>query len=129
MAGYLLDTRSVIRHLRGRKPIVQLLRGLGQRERLAIATMTRLEVAAGMREHERYATRKLLRRFVNLPLDAEIADRAGALVQRGQQIKQPVAVPDAVIAATALQHGLTLVTLNWQDFAPIQGLRLHPHDF
>ena len=36
-------------------------------------------------------------------------------------------VPDAIIAATALQHGLTLVTFNPGDFDPL-GLQLYPLD-
>jgi hypothetical protein len=40
MARYIKDTGTVIRHLRGRKDVVQLLRGLGQRERLSIASIT-----------------------------------------------------------------------------------------
>ena len=38
-------------------------------------------------------------------------------------------LPDAIIAATALVHGLTIVTRNVADFANIAGLRvLNPHD-
>jgi predicted nucleic acid-binding protein len=35
-----------------------------------------------------------------------------------------VKTPDAIIAATALANGLTLITNNEKDFANIQGLRL-----
>ncbi|QLQ08017.1 MAG: hypothetical protein HZY76_19820 [Anaerolineae bacterium] len=48
MATYLLDTGLVLRHLRGQRRTVQLLRGLGKESRLAIASVTRLEVHAGM---------------------------------------------------------------------------------
>lgn len=126
MARYLLDTGIVIRHLRGHKPIVGLVRGLNRTDRLAVATMTHLEVYAGMRPPESYATRKLLSRFVNLPLDAAIAERAGNLIKQGRQGKHPIAVPDAIIAATALRHQLTLVTLNRRDFENIPGLSLQP---
>ena len=38
-------------------------------------------------------------------------------------------LPDAIIAATALVHGLALVTRNITDFLPIAGLTvLDPHD-
>lgn len=126
MTYYLLDTGIVIRHLRGRKPIVHLVRGLSRADRLAVATITCLEIYAGLRQNELYLTRKLLSRFVNLPLDMLIAERAGFLVAEGVAVNQPISVPDAIIAATAIRHNLTLITLNHKDFSPIIHLRLYP---
>lgn len=125
MARYLLDTGIIIGHLRGQKEFVQLVRGLGRADRLAIATVTRLEIYAGLRDDESYVTRKLLSRFVNLSLDATIADRAGELAAAGQLRNKPLAIPDAIIAATAIKHQLTLLTLNRQDFEGLPGLRLY----
>ena len=59
MTGYLLDTGLVLRHLRGQRRVVSFLRALSKSERLFIATVTRLEVHAGMTPDERYATQKL----------------------------------------------------------------------
>lgn len=126
MAHYLLDTGILIRHLRGRKPIVQLVRGLSRSDRLAIATITCLEIYAGLRQNESYITRRLLSRFVNLPLDATIAERAGILVAEATAANQPVSIPDAIIAATAIRHNLTLITLNVKDFSTITNLHLYP---
>lgn len=126
MLNCLLDTGIVIRHLRGQKDIVQLLRSLSRSERLAIATITRLEICAGMRPEEKYATRKLLGRFANLSLDSSIAEYAGLLVARGKQINKPLNVPDAIIAATAIKYQLSVLTLNERDFKAIPGLRLYP---
>lgn len=40
-----------------------------------------------------------------------------------------IKLPDAVIAATALTHNLTLITRNTADFKNIEGLNLiNPHD-
>jgi toxin FitB len=33
-------------------------------------------------------------------------------------------MPDALIAATALEHGLSLATRNHRHYQPVQGLRL-----
>jgi hypothetical protein len=42
-----------------------------------------------------------------------VADRWGRLLA---QTRQPVPAIDSLIAATALTHGLTLVTRNLRDF-------------
>jgi predicted nucleic acid-binding protein len=126
MSNYLLDTGIIIRHLRGKKPIVQLLRGLGKQSQLAVASITRLEVRVGMRQDEQFLTSKLLSRFQTYPLDHTIADRAGDFVRWANQNQQALAIPDAIIAATATQHQLTLVTLNTKDFDFLPNLALYP---
>jgi hypothetical protein len=128
MATYLLDTGLVLRHLRGQRRTVQLLRSLGKESRLAIASVTRLEVHAGTQPEERHATQKLLARLATLDLDREIADRAGDLIAAGKRAGQSLSVPDAIIAATAIGHRLALVTLNQGDFRHIAGLSLFDMD-
>lgn len=53
-----------------------------------------------------------------LPVDAEVADRWGAL-----NVPDPVPTVDGLLAATALVHDLTLVTRNVRDVAGT-GVRL-----
>ncbi|MEI7903500.1 MAG: PIN domain-containing protein, partial [bacterium] len=115
MSNYLLDTGIVIRHLRGQRRFVQLLRGFGALGRLSVATITRLEVHAGMSPEEKYATQKLLSRFVTYDMDRDIADRAGDYMRENSLRGSVLSVPDAIIAATAIKQGLTLVTLNRGD--------------
>jgi len=124
-ARYLLDSGVLIRHLRGRSEAVRLLRGLGKRERLAIATVTRLEIHAGMLPEEKYQTQKLLSRFVTYDLDADIADRAGDYIREYRAGGTTLSVPDAIIAATSIKHRLTLVTFNPKHF-PMPSLSLFP---
>ncbi|NKQ34802.1 MAG: type II toxin-antitoxin system VapC family toxin [Chloroflexi bacterium] len=126
MSRYLLDTGLVIRHLRGRRQTARFLRGLGKMDRLGVAAITRLEVYAGMREGEQYATRKLLSRFLTYEMNGAVADKAGNYIRYGQNENWPLSVPDAIIAATAVQHNLTLVTLNQKDFQKIPGLSIFP---
>ena len=126
MAHYLLDTGLLLRHLRGQRRAVRLLSGLGKIGRLSVSAITRLEVHVGMRPDERYATSKLLSRFITYNLDRDVADRAGDLIRESQDRHVSLSVPDAIIAATALTNGLTLVTLNQADFEGIPGLSLAP---
>lgn len=51
-----------------------------------------------------------------LPLTRRIAERWGVLDAQRQLVGRPLNVPDGQIAATALEHGLTLVTRNVRDF-------------
>lgn len=53
-----------------------------------------------------------------LPVDQAVADRWGRLLARS---KRTVPAIDSLIAATAIQHGLTLITRNEADF-PFDGL-------
>lgn len=48
-----------------------------------------------------------------LPVDAAVADRWGRLVA---EAGRPLPAVDSLLAATALQHGLRLVTRNANDF-------------
>jgi toxin FitB len=52
-----------------------------------------------------------------LPVDAAIADEWGHLVARRESKGRPIHAMDALIAATAEVHSLTLVTRNASDFA------------
>jgi predicted nucleic acid-binding protein len=59
-----------------------------------------------------------------IPMDPRVLDRAVALRQRRR-----MSLADAIIAATALVHVLTLVTRNVDDFRWIEGLTLlNPFD-
>jgi len=124
-ARYLLDTGLLIRYIRGERDTVRLLRDLTKREYVAISVITRIEVRAGMREHERYRTQKFLARIHTYDVTKEIADRTGDLLREYRQRGQILPLPDAIIAATALQHQLTLITLNPKDY-PFRGLSLYP---
>ena len=54
-----------------------------------------------------------------LPVDDAVIDKAVQIRQ-----KRKMSLGDALIAATALVHGLTLLTRNTTDFVSIPGLRV-----
>ncbi len=79
-------------------------------------------------ELERWLRGELLHVFEGrvLPLTPAVAERWGVLEGQRQLAGRPLSVPDAQIAATALEHGLTLVTRNVRDFAGLGAEVLNP---
>lgn len=127
MADYLLDSNVLILHLRERPEITALLTQWGKESTLYISVATRTEILAGMRPHEEERTMELLDSLENLPVDEAIADQAGRLIYQYARQGIQLSFPDALIAATALHHDLTLATTNPKHF-PIPELRLYPLD-
>jgi predicted nucleic acid-binding protein len=105
----LVDSDVVIDHIRGARPLPDFP--------LAFSAITRCELFAG-RDDPRYL-RKLLAPMHEIPLDMSIAERGGVL-KRTVQLQ----TPDAIIAATALEHELALMTRNRRHFDRVPGLTL-----
>jgi len=61
-----------------------------------------------------------------LPVTESIAERWGHLAATGKRNGLTLAVVDGVLAATALEHDLTLVTRNVKDFAGLGVALLNP---
>ncbi len=112
MADLLVDTDVFIDHLRGARRLEP------RRDRIAYSVVTRCELFAGRGANEE-VLRELLSPFAEVPVDRAVAERAGRL-RRASVIR----TPDALIAATAVEHGLTLVTRNAGDFSNLRGLKL-----
>jgi predicted nucleic acid-binding protein len=63
-----------------------------------------------------------------LPVDRRVAMRWASLVAQGARIGRPLPTVDSLIAATALSHGLTIVTRNAKDFDGIGAATINPWD-
>lgn len=64
---------------------------------------------------------QVIKHFERVELTEQIAKRAGEIYRDGVKDLQ---VPDYVIAATALELGASVVTLNKKHFAKIPGVRV-----
>lgn len=111
VADILVDTDVFIDHLRGARQLAP------DRHRLHYSVITRAELFAGNTASNLVST--LLAPFREIPVDRAVAERAGR-IRRESGIR----LPDALIAATAIQHKLGLATRNRTDFDQVRGLRL-----
>jgi tRNA(fMet)-specific endonuclease VapC len=116
MSDYLLDTNILILCFRKTAGYRELLETLAKDDTLYISVMTRLEIVRGMREHERKDTFNLLNSLETIDITIEIADKAGDLIRLWRTKGMILGDADAVIAATALDHNLALVTTNEKHF-------------
>jgi predicted nucleic acid-binding protein len=78
----------------------------------------RMVPGARRRRLNAWLSRELVDRFEDriVTIDAAVAEAWGSVVARQEIIGQPIGPMDAFIAATAVVHGLTLVTRNAADF-------------
>jgi predicted nucleic acid-binding protein len=127
MSDYLLDTNILILYLRKTEGYYELLDTLATDDTLYISAMTRLEIIRGMHERERGDTFALLDSLETIDVTIEIADKAGELIRSWRAQGIILGDADALIAATALNHGLALVTTNGKHF-PMSDLVVYQAD-
>jgi hypothetical protein len=92
----------------------------------AVSAVTYMELVQGMRNRREFAklrTDLKLWQVRLLPVTESISARAVALVEQ-HFLPHHVQLADALVAATALQHDLVLVSSNTKHFRPIQNLQL-----
>ena len=111
MADLLVDTDVFIDHLRGARALKP------GRHRVHYSVITRCELLSGAVGSAIVQT--LLDPFRELAVDRSVADRAGRIRR-----ETGIATPDALIAATAIEYGLALVSRNRKHFEPVRQLRL-----
>ena len=118
MSDIYFDTNIIIDAL-ARRP--QALAELRRATRPWISRMTWIEVLAGVPTPAREETEAYLQHYSIRELTAEIARRAADLRFHRRSLK----LPDAVIFASAQEHGAILVTRNVKDFpANMPGVRV-----
>ena len=129
---YLLDTCVISEYVR-RQPEMEVIRWLDSQpeENLFISVITVGEIRKGIvkiesSQSEKYQKLdewlyKLIQRFEPriITLDREIMLRWGDLSGKAEQAGKRLPIVDSLIAATAINNQLTLVTRNENDFSSI----------
>lgn len=138
MIGFLLDTNCISELVRP-KPDPRVLEWMEAADEglLYLSVLTLGEIRKGVaglaqgkrRTHlETWLEVDLQARFSGriVPIDLAIADRWGLLAAEAKRKGKPIAVIDGLLAATALQHNLTVVSRNANDFTNAQIQVLNP---
>jgi tRNA(fMet)-specific endonuclease VapC len=128
LLSFLLDT-CVVSEFVAKAPNQNVMRWLNRQaeERLFLSVITIGELHRGIerlptsrrREHlGQWLADDMLERFRGrvLSIDPSVMLRWGALRAQLDQLGRPLSPMDSLIAATALSHGLQLVTRNARDY-------------
>ena len=118
---WLIDTNIWLYAAAKQKECVDFLDAASESEWTGYSAITRLELFGfpDLKPEDEKRLNELLQGFSEAEVNALVIDKA-IEVRRGRRVR----APDAIIAATALVMGATLVTRNTDDFKGIKGLRL-----
>jgi len=124
--GYLIDT-NVISELRRREPEPRVVQWFEQRPagQLYLSVLSLGEIRHGVEKLEAGERQQALRTWLEqelpsffagrvLPVDGAVAHRWGRLLA---EMGRPLPAIDSLLAATALEHNLVLITRNLKDVA------------
>ena len=138
MKGWLLDT-NIVSELRRPKPelrVVDFVRAQSL-ENLYISVVTLAEIRFGIEllpditrrtQLGNWLTHKVRPMFEQraLPISEEIMLKWRLLVEDGRKVGHTFSQPDLLIAATAQQYGLTIVSRDTAEYAKAQVAVLNP---
>ena len=119
----LVDTDVLIWHLRGYAQATRRLDELGS---FKLSAVTYMELLQGMRDKiELAAVKKMLelRGALIVPV-TEVTTRRAIGLMESLTLSHGLQMGDALIAATALEHKLTLLTGNVKHFRAVSDLQL-----
>ena len=119
----LVDSDILIAHLRGVPDARSWLREARLRSPLSISVVTVAELTGGMRSAERREVWALLNVMRPEPVTELVARRAGELRRRFRRSHTGIGIADYLVAATALEPGAELATLNVTHFPMFDDLR------
>jgi predicted nucleic acid-binding protein len=119
----LVDTNILIEVFKGNSVVLQQLEAVGPMN-IGLSAVTAMELYCGaLNKLELQRIRKNLAAFHLKHITQDISERTVILVARYAK-SHGLQIPDAIIAATAIEYATPLLTLNIKDFKYIEGLQL-----
>jgi predicted nucleic acid-binding protein len=138
MSGFLLDTNCISELIRPRPEprVVEWMRAVDE-SLLYLSVLTLGEIRAGAASLPQSKRRACLESWLELDvrvrfsgrilaLDDVVADRWGWLTAEAERRGRPLPAFDGLLAATAIEHNLTVVSRNVGDFAHARVPILNP---
>ena len=122
MEKIVLDTNILIEILKGNEPITSKLEAV--KADFCISSITVMELYYGaLNKAELFQLKRFMSLFEVIELNTNISSVATELIFEYAK-SHNLAIPDSLIAATAINYNLKLYTLNIKDFRFIDGLEL-----
>jgi len=120
----LCDSNILIEFFKSNIKVTQELRQIGE-DQLALSVVTQAELYFGaLNRAELRTIKRHLSALTFCPIDVAISNRFVILMETFA-LSHKLSLPDALIAATALEQDLELYTLNLKDFRFIPDLKLY----
>ena len=119
--SFVIDTDIFIDNLRGHDKAAEFIRN-SLKEETHFSAITETELLAGKEcsdQKKKENVLHMLALFDKIVVDNQIAQLAGDIRREYQ-----TAIPDAIIAATAISTNSVLITRNTKDFEKIDGLQV-----
>ncbi len=122
MEKIVLDTNILIEILKGNQTVISKLENF--KTTFCISSITVMELYYGaLNKAELFNLKKFISIFEVIELNENISGISTELIFEYAK-SHNLAIPDSLIAATAINHKLKLYTLNLKDFRFIDGLEL-----
>jgi predicted nucleic acid-binding protein len=127
MALTIFDTDILINVGRGDAEAINCLQSYAQTSVLAISIITQMELIVGCRDKkELQSLKKFFKQFQILELNKQVSDKTVELLEK-YRLSHGLLIPDALIAATAIENNENFITKNQKDFKFIKELNLLPY--
>jgi predicted nucleic acid-binding protein len=115
----LLDTTVLIDLLRGKPQGIAIFRQLLASGHVPATSAINVgEVYSGVRPHELNNVQRLFAEMEIYPVSFSIAKHAGELRNSAARKGITLELDDMLVASTALEYGISIITANIKDFKP-----------